>query len=68
MGIGCTYRQGGRFSGMAWTSPISKTLNITGNVEKTDNNNPAVRINSGGQGEITMNILSGGQTVRGWQV
>ena len=51
---------------MHWTSPISKTLNITGNVGPADNNNPAVRINSGGQGEITMNILSGGQTVRGW--
>ena len=54
------------FGDAAWTSPISKTLNITGNVGPADSFSPAVRINSGGQGEITMNILSGGQTVRGW--
>ena len=54
------------FGDAAWTSPIKKTLNLTGNVGPADANNPAVRINSGGQGEIDVNVLSGGTVVRGW--
>ena len=54
------------FGDNAWTSGVKKTLNITGNVGPADNGNPAVRINSGGSGEIIVNVQSGSYPVRGW--
>ena len=41
-----------------------KTLNITGNIG-ADESNPAVRINSGGNGEIIVKVQSGSYPVRG---
>ena len=54
------------FGNAAYISNIAKTLQITGNVGPADNSNPAVRINSGGQGDITVKVLQGGSPVRGW--
>lgn len=54
------------FGDNAYTSGVKKTLNITGNVGPADNANPAVRINSGGSGEIIVNVTNSNYPVRGW--
>ena len=54
------------FGDNAWTSGVKKTLNITGNIGPADESNPAVRINSGGNGEIIVKVQSGSYPVRGW--
>ena len=54
------------FGDNAWVSGVKKTLNITGNVGSDGISNPAVRINSGGNGEIIVNVQSGSYPVRGY--
>ena len=54
------------FGDAAWVSELEKTLNINGQVGPADSSTPAVRINEGGQGQITLRVNGGANTVRGW--
>ena len=54
------------FGDAAWVSELEKTLNINGQA-LPQIRNTAVRINEGGQGQITLRVNGGANTVRGCQ-
>ena len=51
-----------------YQSNLKKTMNINGNVGAADNNDPAIRFNSGGNGVIELNVVNtgGSPVVRGY--
>ncbi len=61
------------FSQTEWDSGVQKVINMNYNTGSYDTGNPAIRLNNGGQGSITLNINnsagggggSGGPAVRG---
>ncbi len=56
------------FSQTEWDSGVTKVINCNGNFGSMDKNNPALRFNNSGGGNITVNVnnTSGNPVVRGY--